>query len=154
MKFPLQHCMKNNNLPVRVLHHNKAAPCQPHPAPTWTNKRHCKLAHQSQSQYCATFTSHILSIFPKILRITSSDNIFCIKKNCVLSMFFACSHFNNFFGTHGHIPALFNFFNLMLSALSHSQSPQHSKTYLQRLETKSETHFILWQSWGNLFHFS
>ena len=70
------------------------------------------------------------------------------------SMFFAFSHFNLFFGTHGHIPAIFNFLDLMLSALSHSQSPQHSKTYLQSLETKPETHFILWQSQGNLFHFS
>jgi hypothetical protein len=30
----------------------------------------------------------------------------------------------------------------MLSALSHSQSPQHFKTYLQSFETKPETHFI------------
>ena len=43
------------------------------------------------------------------------------------------------------------FLDLMLSALSHSQSPQHSKTYLQSLETKPENHFILWQRWGNLF---
>ena len=70
------------------------------------------------------------------------------------SMFFAFSHFNNFFVTHGHIPAIFNLLYLMLSALSHSQSPQHSKTYLQSLETKPETHFILWQSRGNLCHFS
>ena len=68
--------------------------------------------------------------------------------------FFAFSHFNNFFGTHGHIPAIFNFLDLKLSALSRSQSPQHSKIYLQSLETKPETHFILWQSRGNLFHFS
>ena len=32
--------------------------------------------------------------------------------------FFAFSHFNNFFGTHGHIPAIFNF----LAALSSSRS--------------------------------
>ena len=31
---------------------------------------------------------------------------------------------------------LFNFLDLMLSSLSHSQSLQHSKTYLQSLETK------------------
>ena len=68
--------------------------------------------------------------------------------------FFAFSNFNTFFGTRGHIPAIFNLLDLMLSALSHSQSPQHSKTYLQSLETKLETHFILWQSRGNLFHFS
>ena len=55
-------------------------------------------------------------------------------------MFFALSHFHNFVVTHGHIPAIFNFHNLILSELSHSQSPQHSKTYLQCLETKMETH--------------
>ena len=66
-------------------------------------------------------------------------------------MFLAFSHFNNFFGTHGHIPAIFNFFDLLLSALSHSQSPQHSKKYLQSLETKPWTHFVLWQSQGNFF---
>ena len=70
------------------------------------------------------------------------------------SMFVASFHFNNFFVTHGHIPATFNLLHLMLSTLSHSQSPQHSKTYLQSLETKPETHFILWQSVGNLFHFT
>ena len=67
------------------------------------------------------------------------------------SMFFAFPHFKNFFGTHGHIPAIFNFWDRMISALSHSQSPQHFKTYLQSLETKPETHFILCQSQGNLF---
>ena len=65
--------------------------------------------------------------------------------------FFPFSHFNNFFGTRGKIQAIFNFLEQVLSLLSHSQSPQHSKTYLQCLETKLETHFILWQSWGNLF---
>ena len=64
-------------------------------------------------------------------------------------MFFAYSHFNNFIGAHGHIPAIFKFLDLMLSALS--QIPQHSKTYLQSLETKPENHFILWQSQGTLF---
>ena len=39
------------------------------------------------------------------------------------SMFFALSHFDNFFVTHGHIPAIFNFLDLILSELSHSQSP-------------------------------
>ncbi len=53
-----------------------------------------------------------------------------------------------------HIPAIFIFLDLMLSAPSHSQIPQHSKTYLQSLETKPENHFLLWQSQGNLFHFS
>ena len=48
----------------------------------------------------------------------------------------------------------FNLVLLMLSAPSHSQSPNHSKIYLQSLETKPETHFILWQSVENLFHFS
>ncbi len=62
------------------------------------------------------------------------------------SMFIAYSHFNNFFVTHGHIPAIFNFLDITLSELSHSQSPRHSKTYLQKLEIKIETHFILWQS--------
>ena len=62
------------------------------------------------------------------------------------SMFLAYFHFNNFFVTHGHIPAIFNLLDLTLSELSHSQSPQHSKTYLQNLETKPETRFILWQS--------
>ena len=32
--------------------------------------------------------------------------------------FFAFSHFNKFFGTHGHIPAIFNFLDLIFSALS------------------------------------
>ena len=66
------------------------------------------------------------------------------------SVFFAFSHLKYFFVTHGHIPALFNYLDLILSDLSHSQSPLHSKTYLQILETKTETHFTLWQSWGNL----
>ena len=70
------------------------------------------------------------------------------------SMFLAFSHFNKFYVTHGNIQATLIFLDLMLSALSHRQSPQHSKTYLQSLETKQETHFILWQSLGNLFHFS
>ena len=69
-------------------------------------------------------------------------------------MFFAFSHFNNFFHTHGHIPPIFYFLDLMLSELSHSQSPQHPKTYFQSFETKLETHFILLQSQGNLFHIS
>ena len=69
------------------------------------------------------------------------------------SMFFAYSHFNYFFGTHGHIQAIFIFLDLMLSALSYSQSPKHSKTYLQSLETKPETQYMLWQSQENLFHF-
>ena len=58
-------------------------------------------------------------------------------------MFFAFSHLNNFFGTRGHIQAMFNFLEQVLSALSHSQSPQNSIKYLQSLETKPETHFIL-----------
>ena len=37
------------------------------------------------------------------------------------------------------------FLDLILSELSHSQSPQHSRTYLQSLETKPEAHLILWQ---------
>ena len=69
-------------------------------------------------------------------------------------MLFAFSRFNNFFVTDGHMPAKINFLDLMLSALSHSQSTQHSKTFLQSLETKPETHVILWQSLVNLFHFS
>jgi hypothetical protein len=40
-------------------------------------------------------------------------NLFTHKKWAKLAlnekrMFFAFSHFNNFFGTHGHIPAIFN----------------------------------------------
>ena len=57
--------------------------------------------------------------------------------------FSAFYHFNNFFGTHGHITAVINFLDLILSVLLHSQSPQHSKTYLQNLKTKPETCFIL-----------
>ena len=59
------------------------------------------------------------------------------------NVFFAFSHSNNFFGTYGHIQAIFNFLNLMLPALSHSQSPQHSNTHLQSLETRMETHFYI-----------
>ena len=70
------------------------------------------------------------------------------------SICFVFSNFNNFFGTHGHIPTIFNVLNPMLPALSHMQSPGHSITYLQSLETKPETHFISWQSRGNHFHFS
>ena len=66
----------------------------------------------------------------------------------------AFSHFNNFFVTHGHITAIINLLYLILSELSYSQSPQHSKTYLQSLKIKPETRFILWQSSGNQFHFS
>ena len=55
-------------------------------------------------------------------------------------------HFNIFFVTHSHIPAIFSFLDLIISELSHSPSLKHSKTYLQSLETKTGTHFILWQS--------
>ena len=54
------------------------------------------------------------------------------------SMFFAFYHLNHFFGTHGPIPAILKLLDLILSTLSHSQSPQHSKKYLQCLETKSD----------------
>ena len=53
---------------------------------------------------------------------------------------FAFSHFNNFFVTYSNIPAIFNFSDLVLSELYHSQSPQHYKTYLHSLETNTETH--------------
>ena len=49
--------------------------------------------------------------------------------------FMNCVCLSHVFGIQGHIPAIFNFLDLMLSALSHSQSPHHSKTYLQSLET-------------------
>ena len=61
-------------------------------------------------------------------------------------LFFFHPHFNNFLVTHGHTPAIFNFLDLILSELSHSPSPWHSKTYLQSMETKTGTNFILWQS--------
>ena len=61
-------------------------------------------------------------------------------------MFFFFSHFNNFFVTHGHIPSVLNFLDLILSELSHNQSPQHSKTYIQSLKAKTEIDFISWQS--------
>ena len=41
------------------------------------------------------------------------------------SMFFAFSHFKYFFVTHGHIPAIFNFLDLILSQLSHSHIHIH-----------------------------
>ena len=70
-----------------------------------------------------------------------------------MKKFFLCffPHFNNFFGNHGHIPAILNFLDLMLLALSQSQSPQYPKTYIQSLETIPETHFILWPSQGTFF---
>ena len=40
-------------------------------------------------------------------------------------MFLAYSHFNNFGVTHGHITAIINLLDIMLSALSHSQSVVH-----------------------------
>ena len=58
-------------------------------------------------------------------------------------MFFTFSHFHYFFVTHGHKPAIFNFFNRNLSDLWHSLSPQHSKTYLQGLETKPKTYLYI-----------
>ena len=67
---------------------------------------------------------------------------------------FCFFHFNNFFVTPGHIQAIFNFQDPILPELSHSQSRQHSRTYLQNLETNTETNFIVWQSQGNLIHFS
>ena len=63
------------------------------------------------------------------------------KKVC----FFAFFHFNNFFVTPGHIPAIFDLWDPILSELSHSQSPQHFRTYLQYLETNMETRFIVSQ---------
>ena len=60
---------------------------------------------------------------------------------------FAFYHFNNFFGTDGHIPAIFNFLDLILSSLSHSQSPQNSKTYLESLETKICKFWVLKAVW-------
>ena len=98
-------------------------------------------------QHCG----NILNPLPDLLRgavkkITfsqkSGQNQLGMKKY----VFFAFSHFNNFFVTHSHIPAILNFLDLILLELSHSQSPQHSKTYLKILETKTETHIILWQS--------
>ena len=59
-----------------------------------------------------------------------------------------------FFVAPGHIPAIFDLWDPILSELSHSQNPQHFRTYLQYLETNTETRFIVWQSYGNLFHFS
>ena len=47
-----------------------------------------------------------------------------------------------------------NFWDPIVLELSHSQNPHHSKTYVQHLATNTETHLIVWQSWGNLFHFS
>ena len=58
--------------------------------------------------------------------------------------FLAFSHFNNFFVTQGQIPAISNFLDLILPELSHNQSLQYSKTYLQSLKAKTETHFIIW----------
>ena len=52
--------------------------------------------------------------------------------------FFVFSHFNNFFVTHGHIPAIFNVLDLILSELSHNLSPQHSQTYIQSLKPKQK----------------
>ena len=40
--------------------------------------------------------------------------------------FFAFFHFNNFFVTPSHIEGKFIFWDLIISELSHSQSPQHS----------------------------
>ena len=37
--------------------------------------------------------------------------------------FFAFFHFKNFFFTPGHIQAIFNFWDSILSELSHSQAP-------------------------------
>jgi hypothetical protein len=49
---------------------------------------------------------------------TTAPSWCCQKINLLnaKSMFFAFSHFNNFFVTHGHIPATFNLLYLMLSA--------------------------------------
>ena len=52
-------------------------------------------------------------------------------------------HFNTFVVTYGDKPATFDFLDLILSELSHSQSRQNSKIHLQCLETKLETHFII-----------
>ena len=70
------------------------------------------------------------------------------------SKFLAFSHFNYFFVIHGYILAISYFLDLILSELSHNQSPQHYKAYLQSLKAKTETHLILWQILWKLFHFS
>ena len=51
-----------------------------------------------------------------------------------------------FFVTHGDMPAIINCLDLLLSELSHNKIPQHSKPYLQSLETKLKTYLIFWQS--------
>ena len=58
---------------------------------------------------------------------------------CLFLLFF---HFNNVFVTPCYIQAIFNFWDPILSELSHSQSPYH----FYNLETNTETHFIVWQS--------
>ena len=44
-------------------------------------------------------------------------------------------------GLNMNIPAIFNLWDPILSELSHSQSPQHFRTYLKYLETNTETFF-------------
>ena len=58
----------------------------------------------------------------KIYHFTKKGKKTALKEK-IKFFFSAFSHFNNFFGTHSHLPAIFNFLDLLLSALSHSQSP-------------------------------
>ena len=46
-------------------------------------------------------------------------------------VFFAFSHFNNFFVTYGHVPAIFNFLDMILSELSQPKPPGFSNIYLK-----------------------
>ena len=60
---------------------------------------------------------------------------------------------NDFFNSPWHTPKVSNFIGLILSELSHSQSPHHSRTFHQNYETKQETYFLLCQSLWNQTHF-
>ena len=66
--------------------------------------------------------------------VTNEKYVFCFSP---LQIFFCKSR--------SHFCYIY-FLDLILSELYHSQSPQHSKTYLQCWETKPETHFMLCQS--------
>ena len=92
-------------------------------------------SYPQQQQVCAGDIQQ-LTFSQKVLKKDFNEKV----------CFFAFFHFNNFFVTPGHNPAMFNFWDLILSELSQSQYSQFSKTYLQNLETHTEINFIVCQS--------
>ena len=88
----------------------------------WLIKRCCMSSNTNCNTYIklTTATTAPRWWYPKITLFTKKWAKRALnEKVCVFAIF----HFNNLFVTPGHIPALLNFLDPILSELSHSQSP-------------------------------